>query len=119
MTLKFYQYPKCSTCKRAVAFLKQQGVQFLDIDISQSPPSVAELKQMLKAYDGNLRKLFNTSGIQYRELGLKDKLADMSEQEALQMLSSNGKLVKRPFLLDGSKGAVGFVETEWKERGLV
>ena len=85
------------------------------MDISQSPPSAAELKQMLASYEGDRRKLFNTSGMQYRELQLKDKLPQMSDAEAIELLSANGMLIKRPFLLDGSgQGLVGFKEDLWE-----
>jgi len=114
--MKFYQYKKCSTCVKAKKFLEANEVEFKEIDITSKPPMKKELKQMLAFYDGNIRKLFNTSGMIYRELSLKDKLPTMSEKEAIDLLSSNGKLVKRPFLLGDNFGQVGFKEDEWKER---
>jgi arsenate reductase (glutaredoxin) len=111
---RVYQYSKCSTCVKAMQFLKAKKIDFESIEITEQPPSVSELKQMLKIYDGDLKKLFNTSGIQYRELDLAKKLPTMSESEALKLLSTNGKLVKRPFLLVGDKGLVGFREEAWK-----
>ncbi|RTZ57985.1 MAG: arsenate reductase family protein, partial [Gammaproteobacteria bacterium] len=98
MSVRFYQYPKCSTCRKAAKWLKEHGVEVETIDISQQPPTVAELRSML-GHVGNTRKLFNTSGRQYRELKLKDKLPAMSDDEAIRLLASNGMLVKRPFLL--------------------
>ena len=101
---------------KAKKFLEAKKIDFKEIDITMKPPMKKELKQMLSFYDGNIRKLFNTSGMVYRELNLKDKLPAMSEKEAIDLLSSNGKLVKRPFLLGDNFGRVGFKEDEWKER---
>lgn len=112
---KVYEYPKCSTCVKALQFLQKRGVSFEKVDISLHPPSVSELRQMLKAYGGDLKRLFNTSGIQYRELKMAEKLPKMSEAEALKLLSSNGKLVKRPFVLQDDRGVVGFQEDAWKK----
>jgi arsenate reductase len=113
--MKFYQYPNCSTCRKAKKFLVESGVEFEAIDITQQPPTEEELLTMLGSYNGELRKLFNTSGVQYRELNLKDKLPTMSVNEAVELLSSNGKLIKRPFLLKADKlGIVGFNEAAWQ-----
>lgn len=112
--MKFYQYKKCSTCVKAQKFLDKKGVKYTSIDITEIPPSKAELKKMLACYEGDIKKLFNTSGVQYRELNIKDKLPTMSETEALELLSTNGKLVKRPFLIGKDVGLVGFKEPEWK-----
>ena len=113
--MKLYHYPKCSTCRKAIKFLAESGREVELVDISQSPPSAAELNQMLASNEGDRRKLFNTSGMQYRELQLKDKLPQMSDAEAIQLLSGNGMLVKRPFMLDGSgRGLVGFKEDQWE-----
>ena len=114
--MKFYQYPNCGTCRNAAKFLGQQGVDVKTIDISQQPPSKAELKRMLAAYDGERKKLFNTSGKLYRELAIKDKLPQMSDAEAIELLSGNGMLIKRPFLLaSGNNGLVGFKAEQWQE----
>ena len=114
--MKFYQYPKCSTCRNALKFLKKNNIEFTSIDITGTPPSKAELNVMLDSYDGELRKLFNTSGVQYRELKMKDKLPRMTAAEAIDLLSGNGKLIKRPFLLDNKKnGIVGFKEIAWTD----
>lgn len=115
MATKVYQYGKCSTCRKALRFLEEQGVSYQAIDITERPPSKAELGAMLRAQDGELKKLFNTSGQQYRELKMKDKLPTLSDKEALELLSQNGKLVKRPFVLCGKNGAVGFKQQEWEE----
>ena len=113
-SMKLYHYPKCSTCKNAIKFLDKKGIDYKAIDISEKPPTLKELKTMLKFQDGALGKLFNTSGKLYRELGLSKKLPKMSEKEALDLLSSNGMLVKRPFLLGDDVGLVGFKEVDWK-----
>ena len=112
--MKFYQYPKCSTCRKAAKFLDQHGVEYQSIDITETPPTKVELNAMLASYQGDIRKLFNTSGVQYRELKMKDKLSDMSAKEAIALLAGNGKLIKRPFLLNADRqGVVGFKEDDW------
>lgn len=113
--MKLYQYPKCSTCRKAVKFLKEHGIEFESIDITEQPPSKDELRHMLDSYFGDIRKLFNTSGVQYRELKIKDTILTMQADEAISLLSSNGKLIKRPFLLNGNAGIVGFKEALWSE----
>ncbi|MCB0344932.1 MAG: arsenate reductase family protein [Bdellovibrionales bacterium] len=112
--IKYYYHPRCSTCKKAKAFLEANGISPHEIDITQKAPTKADLKAMLKVYGGDLRRLFNTSGMQYRDLGLKDKVGKMSEKQALDLLSSNGMLVKRPFLLFSGGGLVGFRVQDWK-----
>lgn len=114
--LTVYAYQGCSTCKSALKWLKGQGVAFQEKAIRETPPTVTELKSMLAAKGGDLRPLFNTSGQDYRALGLKDKLPGLSVDEALQLLASNGNLVKRPFALDEKAGVhlVGFKEAEWQ-----
>lgn len=113
--MKLYQYPNCSTCRKASKFLTEQGIEFDVVHIVEQPPTRDELKTMLKQYDGKLVKLFNTSGKQYRELKLSEKLPSMSVDDAIDLLQSNGMLVKRPFLLtDVGKGVVGFKESTWE-----
>lgn len=111
--MKLYHYNKCSTCRNALKYLKERNIAVQEIDITKTPPTKKELLEMLNVYEGNIRKLFNTSGQMYRELGLKDTLASMSKEEAIDLLSKNGKLVKRPFLLSGKGGVVGFREEDW------
>jgi len=113
--MKIYTYKNCDTCRKAVKWLREKEVEFSEIPIRETPPSVGELKFVLAAYDGNIRRLFNTSGLDYRALQLKDKLPDMSEAESLNLLNQNGNLVKRPLLLDKRKAIalVGFKESEW------
>ena len=107
-----YVYSKCSTCQKALAFLAKNKIPFTKKEIVTIPPSLRELKMMLD-YKVNLRKLFNTSGQLYRELKLSEKLDEITEKEALQLLSQNGMLVKRPFALSDHVGLLGFNETEW------
>lgn len=113
MTTTVYQYPKCSTCRKALKWLDAKGIDYKSIDITETPPSKKALQQMLSTYDGDLRRLFNTSGQVYREQGIKDKLKDMTPSAAIDLLAGNGKLIKRPFVLANSAGAVGFKEDEW------
>ncbi len=117
MPIKFYQYKKCSTCAKASKFLKSKldSTDFKDLPIVESPPTKIELKTMLKAYDGKLKKLFNSSGLVYRELKIKEKIDKMTTTEAIDLLSKNGKLIKRPFLLTPKGSAVGFKEEEWEK----
>ena len=114
---KVYEYKNCSTCRKALQYLDQKKVNYKSLPIVDQPPTMAELKQMLgyiKAAGGTVKNLFNTSGQQYRELGLSDKIkAGMTEAEALKLLSTNGKLIKRPFLLTEKGGAVGFKSDDW------
>ncbi len=114
--LKVYAYSGCSTCKNAIKWLKGRGIAFEEVAIRETPPSVGELKGMLAANGGELRRLFNVSGMDYRSLGLKDTLPGMSVEEALEMLAGNGNLVKRPFAVDAGKKVwlAGFKEAEWQ-----
>ena len=95
--LKFYWYPKCSTCRKAKAWLEQADVQFETIDLVQDTPSADTFEKWITASGLPVRRFFNTSGMKYRELGLKDKMADLSVEEASELLASDGMLVKRPF----------------------
>lgn len=108
-----YLYERCSTCRAAADWLRQQAIPFDERPIYTQPPSVAELRRMMAFQDGELRRLFNTSGLEYRALDLKTKLPTLSESDALALLASNGKLVKRPFLLADSFGLVGFKADAW------
>ena len=115
MRARIYEYSKCSTCRKALKFLDNRNVAYEKVPIVETPPTKAELKKMLALQGGNLKKLFNTSGEVYRAMKIGEKLASMSESEALDLLASNGKLIKRPFALAGDKGLVGFNEDEWKK----
>ncbi|WP_061224107.1 arsenate reductase family protein [Leptospira weilii] len=116
MKLKVYEYKNCSTCKNALKFLSSKKVELEILPIRETPPKKAELKTMLKYVGNESKKLFNTSGGDYKELGLKDKLNSMSLEDQLDLLSKNGNLVKRPFVLGDSFGFVGFKEEEWKKQ---
>lgn len=113
-TWKVYEYAGCSTCRKALKFLDARKIPYEKHDITSIPPSPAELKAMLKQVR-DVRKLFNTSGLVYKEMRLSEKLPGMSEKEALDLLAHNGRLVKRPFVLGSDFGLVGFKEEEWKK----
>lgn len=113
--IKVYEYKGCGTCRKALKFLDREGIEYESIPIVERPPSKSELKKMAGFVDGGMRKLFNTSGQVYREMELKNKLDQMSSDEMADLLASNGKLVKRPFLIDKSFGTVGFKEDLWQE----
>src|SRR5690606_8877918 len=113
-TMRIHTYAKCDTCRKAVKWLKARGLAFEEIPIREQPPSPAELRRMLAIYKGDLKRLFNTSGGDYRELRLGERLVAMPEDEAIVLLASNGNLVKRPFLLTAKGGLVGFKEAEWE-----
>lgn len=112
--MKLYTYEKCGTCRKAVKWLEARNSRVEAIPIRERPPTVGELKKMLGFLKGDLRRLFNTSGQDYRVLNLREKLPQMSEAEALKLLASNGNLVKRPFLLTDQGGTTGFQEEEWR-----
>ena len=110
-----YTYANCSTCRRATQWLRVRGVPFIEKPIRESPPTPAELRAMLRHQGGARRRLFNTSGRDYRALGLGDKLDAMDGADALALLAGNGNLVKRPFLLGADFGLVGFDEAAWTQ----
>lgn len=114
MPLKVYQYEKCDTCRRALKFLVAHGVAHTVVPIREQPPSRAELAAMLKVYGGEVRKLFNTAGQDYRRLNLKERLPAMNAAEAIDLLARNGNLVKRPLVVSAAGGLVGFREDEWR-----
>lgn len=116
MKLRVYAYAGCETCRKALKFLAERGVAHEIVPIREQPPTVAELRAMLAHVGGDLRKLLNTSGQDYKALGMKDRLPAMTEDEALALLASRGNLVKRPFALTKGAGAVGFKPDEWRER---
>jgi arsenate reductase len=109
----FLEYPKCSTCQKAKKWLDAQQVVYTDRHIVENHPSCEELKEWYDKSGLPLKKFFNTSGKLYKEMELKDKLPAMSEEEQLNLLASNGMLVKRPLLVDGDKVLIGFKEAEW------
>lgn len=117
MKLKIYEYAKCSTCVKALKWLDKKNIPYEKFPIVDKAPTQTELKEMLatlKAQGGSLRSLFNTSGLVYKEMKLSEKLPSMSEADALKLLASNGKLIKRPFVIGKGIHLVGFKEDEWK-----
>lgn len=110
--LKVYVYKGCSTCQKALKYLRDHQIDFEERPIVEIPPSRAELKQMAE-YLGGYSKLFNTSGQVYRQMGLSGKT--LSDTEALELLAANGKLIKRPFALTAKSGTVGFKQEVWQQ----
>ena len=112
----FIQYPKCSTCQKARKWLDAHQIEYTDRPIVEDHPVYSELKQWYEKSGLPLKRFFNTSGILYKEMQLKDKLPSMSEEEQLNLLATNGMLVKRPIVVDDHMVLVGFKEAEWKEK---
>lgn len=110
----FLCYPKCSTCKKAQKWLDENGITYELRDIKESNPSFDELAEWYKKSGLPLKRFFNTSGVLYKSMGLKDKLADMTEEEQLRLLASDGMLVKRPIAINGDTVLAGFKETDWQ-----
>ena len=113
MSVLFLEYPKCTTCKKAKAWLETNAVAFTDRHIVEQNPTAEELKTWWEKSGLPLKKFFNTSGLLYKELKLKDKLPEMSEEEQIELLSTNGMLVKRPLIIGEDFVLVGFREAEW------
>ena len=111
--MKLYSYNKCGTCRKAKKFLDVSGVLYDEIDITETPPPKTVLRRAVQVK--GIKKLFNTSGEQYKKLRIKDKVRRMTEAQAITLLSGNGRLVKRPVAVDGSRVTVGFDENEFKE----
>lgn len=109
-------YPKCSTCKKAKKWLDDNNVEYTERDIAAENPSFDELKEWYEKSGLPLKRFFNTSGMIYREMSLKDKLTEMSEQEQLELLSTNGMLVKRPLVIKDNTVLTGFRVKEWEEK---
>ena len=112
----FLEYPRCTTCQKAKTWLDQHNVIYDDRHIVDNNPSYDELKDWYERSGLPLKKFFNTSGLLYKEMQLKDKLPDMSEQEQLELLATNGMLVKRPLIIEDNMVLVGFKEAEWAEK---
>ncbi|WP_018661788.1 arsenate reductase family protein [Heyndrickxia acidiproducens] len=115
MALVFYWYPKCGTCRKAKKWLDEHSITYDAIHIVENPPSKAQLKEYYEKSGLELKKLFNTSGRKYRELGLKDKIPAASENELLEWLASDGMLIKRPILADGDFALFGFKEENYEK----
>ena len=112
----FVEYPKCTTCKKAKKWLEDQNISFTDRHIVEENPTLEELKEWVAKSGLPMKRFFNTSGMKYRELQLKDKLPQMSEEEQLELLASDGLLVKRPVLVGDDFVLTGFKEKEWLEK---
>ncbi len=110
----FIEYPKCTTCKKAKKYLQEKGLELEERHIVENNPTAEELKKWIEMSGYPVKKFFNTSGMKYRELGLKDKLPEMSDEEKIELLATDGMLVKRPILIDGDRVLVGFREKEWE-----
>ena len=111
----FLEYPKCTTCKKAKAWITENGVEFTERHIVENNPTEEELKEWIGKSGLPLKRFFNTSGMKYRELGLKDKLLDMTEEEQIALLATDGMIVKRPLLIGDNFVIPGFKEAAWKE----
>ena len=116
MRMLFLEYPKCPTCKKAKNWLESNGVEFEDRHIVENNPTADELKAWYEKSGFPLKKFFNTSGLKYKELGLKDKLPDMTEEEQINLLATDGMLVKRPLVIGDDFVLIGFKEAQWAEK---
>jgi arsenate reductase len=116
--IKFYGYKRCSTSRKAEKYLESQGISFEFIDITENAPSIEELRFILQIGEYPLKKLFNTSGVVYKSENYKDKIKTMSEEECLKALSQNGKLCKRPMILDEQQASVGWNQEEFEKSWL-
>jgi arsenate reductase len=112
--LRVYAYQGCATCRKALKFLAERKVAHEVVPIREQPPAVEELRRMLGHAGGDVRRLFNTSGGDYKAMNLKEKLPGLAVEEALALLARHGNLVKRPFALGGDRGAVGFRVPDWE-----
>lgn len=111
----FIQYPKCSTCQKAKKWLEQNNIEFINRNIITETPTVEELTEWIQRSGQDIKKWFNTSGLKYKELNLKDKLPNMTEKEKISLLASNGMLIKRPLLISDKGIFIGFKEEKWKD----
>lgn len=112
----FICFPKCTTCQKAKKWLESQGIAYTERNIAEENPTYAELKEWYKKSGLPLKRFFNTSGLVYKSMQLKDKLPEMSEEEQLKLLATDGMLVKRPLVVDGDNVLTGFREAEWVEK---
>ena len=113
--MEFIEYSKCTTCKRAKKFLNDKNINYTDREVKDNCPTIKEINNWIKKYNIDINKLFNTSGILYREYKLKDKLKTMNDDEKIELLSKNPMLVKRPLLILKDKLLIGFKEEEWNK----
>ncbi len=115
MAITYYGYPNCGSCKKAKSWLNAEGIEYHDVHIVETPPSKEDLKKIVEASGFPLKKFFNTSGMKYRELGLKEKIPTMSDDEQVELLASDGMLIKRPLVTDGEKVTLGFKDSDYAE----
>lgn len=115
MKIVFIEYPKCSTCKKAKKWLVDNNIEFIDRHILEETPTEKELYNWIKLSNKEIKKWFNTSGLKYKELNLKDRLPNMKDEEKIKLLSSDGMLIKRPILILENNVLIGFKEDEWKQ----
>ena len=113
--MKFYQYEKCESCRKAKKWMAEKGLSFESFSIREKPPSKKELKAMLDVHEGQIKKLFNTSSKDYRDSEIKSNLPTMSEEDIISLLASRGNLIKRPFLIGDGIYLQGFKPELWKE----
>ena len=111
----FIEYPKCSTCQKAKKWLVEHNIEFEDRHIVENTPNEEELEKWIKQSNKEIKKFFNTSGLKYKELNLKDKLPNMTDKEKIKLLASDGMLIKRPLLILEDVILIGFKEKEWQE----
>ncbi len=109
------EYPKCSTCKKAKKYLDDHNCKYDDRNIKEENPSSNEIEDYIRKSGKDINKFFNTSGLKYRELNLKDKLKDMTDKDKINLLSSDGMLIKRPILVTDDTVLFGFKEDEWNK----
>ena len=110
----FIEYPKCSTCKKAKKWLEENNIEYIDRNIVEETPTIEELTEWIKISKQDIKKWFNTSGLKYKELNLKEKLLTISDKEKIELLASDGMLIKRPLLISDKGIFIGFKEENWK-----
>ena len=115
MKIIFIEYPKCSTCQKAKKWLDENNIEYVDRNIVTETPTKDELKKWIPKSGLDVRKFFNTSGMKYRELNIKEKIKDMSEDEIYELLASDGMLIKRPLFISDTLILKGFKEKEWEQ----
>ena len=116
MKILFLEYPKCSTCQKAKKWLQEHNIEFVDRHIVEENPTTEELEKWIEISGYEIKKFFNTSGMLYKQMNLKDKLETISDSQKVELLSTNGMLVKRPLIISKDIVLVGFKESEWNEK---
>ena len=116
MKILFIEYPKCSTCQKAKKWLTENNIDFTQRNIVEETPSAEELREYIEKSGLDIKKFFNTSGLLYKSMGLKDKLDGMSDEEKISLLAADGMLVKRPILADENTVLIGFKPAQWEEK---